>query len=638
MDNNDSIIYLKEENCIGCNKCIRNCPVMGANIAYVSDGKNKVKVNSDRCIKCGKCIDVCAHNARDYIDSTDKFFKDIKSGKKISIIVAPSIRVNIKNYKKLFGFFKSIGIKFIYDVSFGADICTWAYLKQAKDKRIGNLIAQPCPVVVNYIEKYQPSLIKYLAPVHSPMLCTAIYLKNYANIIEDIAFLSPCIAKYDEIKDTNTNNYIKYNITYKKLEDYLNSINENLYSYPEVDFDEPVCSLGVLFSRPGGLKENIENRNKNAWVRQIEGNSIYKYIDNYSKRAQNGEVLPQIVDILNCESGCNIGTGTNHNLSIDDIDVYFNNIKQKKLKDRGKRFKKLKIDEMYSDFDKKLNVEDFTRIYTDGFVSNIVKASEKELDSIFVNMHKKDNASRNLNCSACGFETCNQMAEAIHNKLNVYENCIDYIRQEILIENEKLKEKDEQIHLLDEINELNEDKVKKSELLNEKVSEISKAINEVSSGNEQSSKEIEIISNQVTDILNTSKILKDSLNKIKVMLQNFSNSSEKIVDISEQTNILSLNASIEAARAGENGKGFAVVASEVKKLAYLTRQTAISTREDNEKIALILENINNGYENLENKMFVVNSSVDSIVATIEEISAKSEEVGEVIVELVKKNN
>ena len=61
------------EKCVGCNKCIRSCPVLTANVAE----EGKINIDEEKCIQCGACFDNCMHEARDFDDDTSKFLSDL---------------------------------------------------------------------------------------------------------------------------------------------------------------------------------------------------------------------------------------------------------------------------------------------------------------------------------------------------------------------------------------------------------------------------------------------------------------------------------------------------------------------------------------------------------------------------------
>lgn len=98
-----------------------------------------------------------------------------------------------------------------------------------------------------------------------------------------------------------------------------------------------------------------------------------------------------------------------------------------------------------------------------------------------------------------------------------------------------------------------------------------------------------------------------------------------ITDISEQTNLLSLNASIEAARAGEAGRGFAVVAEEIRNLADNSAQAAAEIRNN---VVLITEHTKESVENAKQAGSMVALQTESVQEVVEVFRRMNESMAE----------
>lgn len=408
-----NIIGFKETRCKDCYKCVRACEVKAI---VIKDGH--AHISNEKCVLCGHCLSICPQNAKTLISDLDKVKEYIKAGKKVVVSMAPSY-MGILKYKspgQVVDALLKLGFYQVRETAEGAAYVTNEYVRLIKENKMDNIITTCCPSVNDMIEIYYPELVKYLAPVVSPMIAHGKIIK--AELGEDVkvVFLGPCIAKKREAEDDiRVSNLIDAVIHFAELEEWLEEENICISECEEKEFANPNPEVNRLYPVSNGVVTSVVSSMEDAGsYRKFYVHGSQNCVE-LLQSMQRGEVHNSFIEMNMCSGGCIKGPAIDHQ-----------NISRFKVKlDMEESIPKNQANPYDFSNDRKLS---FQKKFMDRS-SNDPMPSEETIRKILSKTGKTEK-KHELNCGACGYSTCREKAIAVYQGKAELDMCIPYMREQ----------------------------------------------------------------------------------------------------------------------------------------------------------------------------------------------------------------
>ena len=405
-----NVIGSKAANCQHCYKCVRTCDVKAITIK-----NEQAYIMNDRCILCGQCLEACPQNAKTLISDLNKVKQYIQSGIPTIVSLAPSYLGVLKHTSpgQVITALKKLGFTSVRETAEGATLVTKEYERLLSEGTMENILTTCCPSINDLIEVYYPSLIRYMAPVDSPMIAHGKLLRK-AFPDAKIIFIGPCISKKREaLGDNRTCGYVDAVLNFRELELWFaeegivlseleDSVPDN--ENPEVNRLYPISS-GVLSSVLAS-KQTPHDTYRKFYVHGIK-NCI-----DLLKSMERGEITGSFIEINLCTGGCIKGPA----ITRDSISRF-------KVKlDMEETIPKVPVKPEYFD-----TFPDISLAHT--FLDRSPKDPMPDEEQIAHILRKlgKTKPEHMLNCGACGYPSCRDKAIAAYQGKAELTMCIPYM-------------------------------------------------------------------------------------------------------------------------------------------------------------------------------------------------------------------
>lgn len=417
-----SAIYTEKNNCQDCYKCVKNCPVKAIKLE-----DNSASVIPELCIYCGKCTQVCPANAKKVRDDLPVVRQALKK-EKIIVSLAPSYLSEYENVEtnKVIAAFKEAGFYGVSETALGAEKVALETKNWIDKQENGVYISSCCPSAVLLINKYYSEHSSAVAPILSPMVAHAKFLKEIYPEAK-VLFVGPCIAKKEEV--TQYAEYIDYVLSFKDIKAFFEDIGIffEFMKPTEDDVFIPIrANKGNLYPIDGGMltcmidsiNSDVDrinhNSNKKESIRYMTFSGVKnlkEIMRDFDSMKTNGKTF---IEVMTCDGGCIKGPETISKKSsaskrlnvLDKVSV------EPRNEEMLSKLYELDISTKY-DFIKKIEKEEYT-------LNQIYEA---------LKMVNKKSEADELNCGGCGYDNCREFAKALIAGKAENDMCISYMRK-----------------------------------------------------------------------------------------------------------------------------------------------------------------------------------------------------------------
>ncbi len=411
----DQKIGVNNKKCRRCSYCVQHCPAKAIKLE-----KGTIRIISNRCILCGSCITACPQQAISLNNGLNVVKQALLAGTKTIACVDAAFPAvfDVKDPMQLVTALKKLGFTEVWEGAFGVELVSQAYKKLIKNNTGVSLISSFCPVIVSYIQKYLPQLIPNLAPVVSPMIAIGKVARYLRGDGWKIVYISPCLAHAGEIEAPEVAGFIDHVITFSDVQQMLDEAHINLNEVEAGKFDGPRPNLGRIISVIGGLNRSM-GETFDVLIDEVSVAYGRRRVIGALNQLASGHMQAKFLDLVYCD-GCVDGPFVDRELSVlgrrqlvarytkDEIAKQNISVFHEELK----TYRDLDARREFHNREQKLTIP-----------------TEEEIQSILKKIGKSS-PDDNLDCRACGYDTCRDKAIAVSQGIAEAEYCLPYLLEE----------------------------------------------------------------------------------------------------------------------------------------------------------------------------------------------------------------